>query len=78
MYDKFIGVNCLDENHLICVVMNINQNVENRGKTTKETIALQGFGWVIRSILNSLRHSFMSASVVSTDNINAIKYSSQQ
>ena len=32
-YDKFIDVMNLNENYLICIFININKNVENRGKT---------------------------------------------
>ena len=57
MYDKLIGVNSLDENYLICVFMNINQNVENRGKTTVEFIAFARF-WMDYKIFLEFPETF--------------------
>ena len=30
LFDKFVDAMCLNENHLICIFMNINENDENQ------------------------------------------------
>ena len=55
-YDKCIDVVGLNKNDLICIFMNINEKVKNRGKTRKKkTVAIARF-WMgyksIRSILH--------------------------
>ena len=63
-FDKFIDVMGLNENYLICIFMNINENLETRGKTEKKTIAIAMFWMGYKIYLTSLKSILMAASVV--------------
>ena len=63
-FDKFINVMGLNENYLICIFMNINKNVENRGKKQGETIPTARFLMGNMICLVSLKPILMAASVV--------------
>ena len=54
----------LDENDIICIFMNINEDVENRDtKKTRETMVVSRFWMGYKIYLASLKSIFMAASV---------------
>ena len=63
-YDKFIDVMNLNETYLICIFININKNVENRGKKGKKTIAISRFWMGYKIYLSSLKSILMAVSMV--------------
>ena len=54
----------LNENGFISIFMNINKNIENRGKTRDNIIAIARFWMGYKIYLVSLKPIFMAASVV--------------
>ena len=54
----------LDKNDLICIFMNINEKVKNRGKQGKKTVAIARFWMGYKIYLASLGPILMAASVV--------------
>ena len=63
-YGKCIDVMCLNKNYLICIFMNINEIVNNRGKTREKIVAFARFWMGYKIYLASLGPIIMAASVV--------------